>query len=602
MDGSTYNRYGAECATEAGALPCTFINFHNIYNGDDLYARVTALVDHVFEQCAPEYAAKWQSWLARYRDALICPVNECRSGEAVCHPNGECHDLKIDYECKCKTHYEGDGVTSCTAINYCANVNTCPKHSTCTNLNPGFDCTCNDGYLSVTIKGKKDCKPKDPCKTGNGGCSSNAHCISNIVGYIANHSCQCHAGYQGDGFTCSKINPCDQHNCSAFASCTPFSQVKTAADYNCKCNAGYVGNGFVCAPVVDPCLTVQCGLNGHTKVLTNQYGVKSCVCECDSGYTGNGKICAPKNPCLNNNCDDNATCTTDPVFGYKCTCRNSYTGDGRSCTFVDPCTKCSPYANCNNQKICVCRAAYSGDGFVCSQKTQCEKGCPTGTACQNGSCLCVKSGYKWNAQTYRCDDVNECMSAGKNNCHAYADCLNTNGAFKCSCKQGYKGDGVSCIRQPLVLPTASANPDGLNTDIYTELTPGQCSVMGFEWENMAILSKKMIWSSNVEQNQYFVVQIIGQFQYLGKKAIGRGQPQCDISKAGIVPCNILYFPHLEHRCQAVKRLAKIFADVAQHCNSSWKKLYGDMMNALLQNNTHGKHGASCPAVEWLPAY
>lgn len=112
----------------------------------------------------------------------------------------------------------------------------------------------------------------------------------------------------------------------------------------------------------------------------------------------------------------------------------------------------------------------------------------------------------------------------------------------------------------------------------------------------------MIWSSNVEQNQYFVVQIIGQLQYLGKKAIGRGQPQCDITKAGIVPCNILYFPHLEHRCQAVKRLAKIFGDVAQHCNSSWKKLYGDMMNALLQNNTHGKHGASCPAVEWLPAY
>ena len=42
LDGSTYDRYGAQCATEAGALPCTYINFHNIYNGDDLYARVQA--------------------------------------------------------------------------------------------------------------------------------------------------------------------------------------------------------------------------------------------------------------------------------------------------------------------------------------------------------------------------------------------------------------------------------------------------------------------------------------------------------------------------------------------------------------------------------
>ena len=54
LDGATYDRYGAQCATEAGALPCTFINFHNIFNGDDLYARVQALVEHVFSQCSPQ--------------------------------------------------------------------------------------------------------------------------------------------------------------------------------------------------------------------------------------------------------------------------------------------------------------------------------------------------------------------------------------------------------------------------------------------------------------------------------------------------------------------------------------------------------------------
>ena len=74
LDGSTYDRYGAQCATEAGAVPCTYINFHNIFNGEDLYARVSALVEYVFDQCSPDYDAVWQSWLARYRNALICPV------------------------------------------------------------------------------------------------------------------------------------------------------------------------------------------------------------------------------------------------------------------------------------------------------------------------------------------------------------------------------------------------------------------------------------------------------------------------------------------------------------------------------------------------
>ena len=76
-------------------------------------------------------------------------------------------------------------------------------------------------------------------------------------------------------------------------------------------------------------------------------------------------------------------------------------------------------------------------------------------------------------------------------------------------------------------------------------------------------------------------------------------------KAGVVPCNFLYFPHKvrhyqinlvqeiisiyvqclrilllkhkalflqEHRCQLVKRMARIFADVAKHCNKAWTQV------------------------------
>ena len=30
------------------------------------------------------------------------------------------------------------------------------------------------------------------------------------------------------------------------------------------------------------------------------------------------------------------------------------------------------------------------------------------------------------------------------NCSKYAECNDTNGSFTCTCKSGYKGDGVTC--------------------------------------------------------------------------------------------------------------------------------------------------------------
>ena len=40
-------------------------------------------------------------------------------------------------------------------------------------------------------------------------------------------------------------------------------------------------------------------------------------------------------------------------------------------------------------------------------------------------------------------DIDECAT-GKHNCSVDAVCNNTKGAFNCSCKQGYQGDGRNC--------------------------------------------------------------------------------------------------------------------------------------------------------------
>ena len=50
-------------------------------------------------------------------------------------------------------------------------------------------------------------------------------------------------------------------------------------------------------------------------------------------------------------------------------------------------------------------------------------------------------------------DVNECLPSLisepyrhlTHNCHADANCTNTNGSFYCACLTGYSGDGVTCV-------------------------------------------------------------------------------------------------------------------------------------------------------------
>lgn len=42
-----------------------------------------------------------------------------------------------------------------------------------------------------------------------------------------------------------------------------------------------------------------------------------------------------------------------------------------------------------------------------------------------------------------CIDIDECIS-GLNSCHEFANCINNPGSYRCSCDNGYEGDGHLC--------------------------------------------------------------------------------------------------------------------------------------------------------------
>ncbi|XP_022789957.1 protein kinase C-binding protein NELL1-like [Stylophora pistillata] len=122
---------------------------------------------------------------------------------------------------------------------------------------------------------------------------------------------------------------------------------------------------------------------------------------------------AAESACVDNPCDNNATCQsgfTDK--GYCCLCTTGFKGPNCS-KDIDECAvgtqNCNENAVCNNTKgsyNCSCKPGYSGDGRTCK-------------------------------------DIDEGAS-GTQNCSADAMCNDTKGWYNCTCKPGYYGDGNNC--------------------------------------------------------------------------------------------------------------------------------------------------------------
>ncbi len=62
-------------------------------------------------------------------------------------------------------------------------------------------------------------------------------------------------------------------------------------------------------------------------------------------------------------------------------------------------------------------------------------------------------------------DIDECVEA-THDCHANADCTDTDGSFICSCKVGFTGNGLTCTGTYIHISTPTHTKCSIKNQFY----------------------------------------------------------------------------------------------------------------------------------------
>ena len=224
-------------------------------------------------------------------------VNECTDDTHMCDDVAMCSDTVGSYTCTCITGYTGTGFTCngshtgsnnthfwyfrmFTDVNECGSGTAiCSENADCTNTDGSYTCLCLPGltgdgevcvgtYVSVPNMWKYYVKTYcfvdvDECLDSK-VCHSDATCNNVYRGY----TCQCNAGYSGDGINCLgklthyktclpllatliHIHCADIDECMGENPCHPNAECNnTAGSYTCQCASGFFGDGTTCEGMV----------------------------------------------------------------------------------------------------------------------------------------------------------------------------------------------------------------------------------------------------------------------------------------------------------------------------------------------------------------
>uniref|UniRef100_A0A8B9D608 Stabilin 2 n=1 Tax=Anser cygnoides TaxID=8845 RepID=A0A8B9D608_ANSCY len=246
-----------------------------------------------------------------------------------CSGNGQCMDgLYGNGTCICAEAFQGSHCQFCSDPGkygpQCDKKCLC-IYGKCDNRIDS-DGICLPGSCRSGYTGKLCDKPVVPCEPSLRLCHTHADCQLSD-GAV---SCVCKPGYEGDGMTCSKVDPCASlypGGCNINAEC-----IQTGpGEYLCACQAGWTGDGQDCSAINNCLLPSVAGC--HENATCIYVGPGQNDCKCKDGFRGNGIECTSINSCLEQNgkCHHLATCQFEPSHGWECVCPKGYEGDGRIC-------------------------------------------------------------------------------------------------------------------------------------------------------------------------------------------------------------------------------------------------------------------------------